>query len=209
MRVPADSNSDPGSPTSRRVVSSERDSRRDGLGNVGMPPAHVVEGTVRLHVAKPDALGPRDGGQRANLSHHKIRDVFGCETHFAASETLNIAETRMGANRYARSDRQADGVAHDVGIARMKSTRNVSGCDGAQETFVVFGVVNTGELTDVGVQVDTHGDQNSSESSAGIFPVMPSANASPHRPGPSMCTPNWSSIRTTLWVTSSSMVSGR
>jgi len=123
-----------------------------------MPPAHVVESTVWLHVTKPDALGPCDHGQCANLSHHKIRDFFWCETHVAASETLNIAETRMGANRYAGSDRQADGVAHDIGIARMKSTRNVSGCDGAQETFVVFGVVNAGQFTDVGVQIHTHGD---------------------------------------------------
>ena len=75
-----------------------------------MPPAHVVERAVRLHVAKPDALGPRDRGQRANLIEHEIRDFFGCEAHLAPSETLNIAETRMGANRYARSRRQADGV---------------------------------------------------------------------------------------------------
>jgi hypothetical protein len=35
----------------------------------------------------------------------------------------------------------------------MSATGDVSGCDGAQKTLVVVGVVNTLEFADVGVQI--------------------------------------------------------
>ena len=111
-----------------------------------------------LYVTKPDALGTCDGGQSGHLLHHQLSDFFGLEAHFAASETLCIAEAWMGTDRYAFLRRKANDMTHDDGIARMKSTRDVPGGDGTKETLIASGVVNTREFTDVGVQVHAHGD---------------------------------------------------
>ncbi len=152
-REPAESSSDPGRPDEHERGIERRDGLRDRLGDVGPPHAHVVERAVRLHVAKRRALRLRDRAQRADLIEHEIGDSLGSMLISRRPKPARSGNPGCAPIDTPASRRQADGVAHHCGIARMKSAGDAAGCDGAQESLVVAGFVNAEGLADVGVQV--------------------------------------------------------
>ena len=154
-REPAESSADPGRPTSTSAAVERRGGPRDRLCDVGTAHAHVVEGAVRLHVAKRCALRLRDRAHRPDLIEHEIGDVSRFDAHLTASKTREIRKPRMRADRHARLDGHAHGMAHHCGIARMKSASDAAGRDAAQEILVVAGFVCAEGLADVGVEVDS------------------------------------------------------
>ena len=107
----------------RGVREAEHDERRpargDGAGDRGgqrrLARRHVVERAVRLDVLERRPFRLRDGRQRADLRDQRVLELRGIDVHLAPSESLQVREARMRADRDAGRARQAHGAPHHDG----------------------------------------------------------------------------------------------
>ncbi len=80
---------------------------------------------MRLDVLQGRAVTPAEFAHRADLVDDIVDDFLAAAGNLAPSETLQIVEARMRADRHAMFRRQANGFIDQVRIAGVKAGGNV------------------------------------------------------------------------------------
>src|SRR6267378_5697510 len=125
------------------------DSARDCVGQIRIAYGHVVQRAVRLHMVRLHIQCGGDRLKNSKLICHPVEHFFGRHRQLLASEILAIEKTRMRSDSYSLLLRRGNGGVHRIGIAGVKTGRDICRADQVEKLCVV-----SRAFAEVGVQID-------------------------------------------------------
>ena len=136
------------------------DGARDRVGQRPVADRHVVQRTVSLDVLEPDALGTREGLERADLVQDEVLDLRRRHAHRAAAKSDQIRKARVRANRNAVVASEAYCSPHDLRVAGVIPAGDVARGDVLHERGILAERPPPERFAQVTVEIDGgHGCQ--------------------------------------------------
>jgi hypothetical protein len=111
---------------------------------------------VRLHVLKAQALSGSDCGECPNLVYDQILNLTRRRSNVSSAEPNQVGKSRVGTHRNAMLPSQSDRLAHDPGVARVKSARDAGRCNGRHQEGVLAELVGPKRFTHIGIEIYAH-----------------------------------------------------
>src|SRR6266576_2417028 len=125
------------------------DGVRDCVGQIRNAYGDVVQGAERLDVIRLTIQCGNERTKNSTLLRHRIEHFFGGHRQFLASKILAIEKTRMRSDSYSLLLRLGNGGVHRIGIASVKTGRDICRADQVEKLCVV-----SRAFAEVGVQID-------------------------------------------------------
>src|SRR6266404_7620801 len=125
------------------------DGARDCVSEVRIAYRHVVQGAVRFDMIRMHIQCGRDRLKNSKLICHGVEHFFGGHRQLLASEILAIEKTRMRSDSNSLLLRRGNGGVHRIGIAGVKTGRDIRRADQVEQLCVV-----SRAFAEVGVQID-------------------------------------------------------
>src|SRR5947207_5196413 len=125
------------------------DGARDCVGEIRIPYRHVVQGAVRFDVIWLHIQCGGDRLKNSKLISHRVEHFFGGYRQLLAPEILAIEKTWMRSDGNSLVVRRGNGGVHRIGIASVKTGRDIRRADQVEKLCVV-----SRAFAEVGVQID-------------------------------------------------------
>src|SRR5882757_4442631 len=126
------------------------DGARDCVSEVRIAYRHVVQGAVRFDMIRMHIQCGGDRLKNSKLIYHRAEHFFGGYRQLLASEILAIEKTRMRSDSYSLLLRRGNGGVHRIGIASVKTGRDIRRADQVEKLCVV-----SRAFTEIRVEIDT------------------------------------------------------
>ena len=123
----------------------------DRVSNRLVARGHAIEGAMRLDVVERHALGLEKALERADLIDQAIRHFLAADLHLAATETLQIRQGGMRANRDAMRLGEPHRRPHVIEVRSVKSAGDIGDVDEGHQAGVVAHFVEPERLAHVAI----------------------------------------------------------
>src|ERR1700736_283358 len=104
---------------------------------------------MRFNVVRPRTDRLRNGANNTQLVNDGVKNFLWTNGIFSSSKIFPVEQTWMRTHGHAFLLCCLDGLAHGVGIARVKTAGNAGGADEPEQLGIMAGA-----FTEIGVQID-------------------------------------------------------